>query len=188
MQQTLAYCLLWIDNLYEVVNIKLSRTYGLPPRSSWSSGRTERWEDKEFIRGCEIGKRSGDRSTWKGHFLLTEIRKGFLEDLTPELNLEGLGVNQEGWFRKQQEHTICKGTKACKFAAGVQCNRKGCCKWAAQPCMLWGRSEQKGMKSAWRTLRKWRHLMCLLERKITSQRMAGKGEPMWGNLFGNEIV
>lgn len=37
-----------------------------------------------------------DRRAWRGHFLQTEIRKGFLEDLTPEFSLEGLGVNRKG--------------------------------------------------------------------------------------------
>lgn len=95
--------------LCQVVNIKLSKIHGLPPRNTWSSGRTEWWEDKEFTTGCERGKPRGKRSACKGHFLQTEVRT---EDLTPELSLEGSEVNKEGWFRKHQEHTICKGTKA----------------------------------------------------------------------------
>lgn len=74
-------CLLSAMNraLCQVVNIKLSKIYGLPLQELMVSGRTEGWGDEKFTTGCERGKLWDNRSTCKGHFLQTELR---MEDLT----------------------------------------------------------------------------------------------------------
>lgn len=97
--------------LCQVADIKLNMTYSLLCRSSWSSGRTEVYGGLggggESKRDCERDKpqEKSNGSTCEGHLLQTEEgREGFLEDLTPELNLKELG--------KMAGHTPCRGTEA----------------------------------------------------------------------------
>lgn len=57
-------------------------------------------------KSCETKpQEKSNGSTCEGHLLQTEEgREGFLEDLTPELNLKELG--------KMAGHTPCRGTEA----------------------------------------------------------------------------
>lgn len=108
----------------------------------------------------------------------TELR---MEDLT-RVKSWRTGVNHKGWFRKQQEHTICKGAQAWggQEVCGGSLMQQGrvlqmSCTTSHAVRKIWAerREELEGLYGSY-------VILCVCKRKMTSQRTAGRADPMMG--------